>query len=250
LEGNLTLEYSTYLGDDEQDDARGIAAGTDETVYVTGFTLSANFPVQNAYQAVYQTNGDFFVIRFSSSGFILLYSTYLGGSDFDAALGVAVNTDGSAYIVGYTDSTDFPMVSPYQAANAGNYDVFVTRLSSSGTALLYSTYLGGTNDDNGRALAIDTGGIMYITGDTASDNFPTVNSYQSSNAGEEDAFVTRFSSDGSVLEYSTYLGGSNADGWDGEDQGYGIAVDTSGYTYVAGQTYTGEFPCAEPLPGD
>ena len=247
LGGNLTLEYSTYLGGDEQDDARGIAAGTDETVYVTGFTLSADFPVQNAYQAVYQTNCDSFVTRLSSSGSALLYSTYLGGAEDDYALGAVVDTDGSAYIVGYTGSTDLPTVSPYQVANAGNYDAFVTRLSSSGSALLYSTYLGGAGADYGRALAINTTGIIYITGDTASTNFPTENPYQSSNAGgSKDAFVTKFSSDGSALLYSTYLGSSDSGGWFGIDQGYSIAVDTTGYAYVAGRTHSGDFPTVNP----
>src|SRR5262249_12758123 len=147
---------------------------------------------------------------------VLVYATYIGGSGSDIAYGIAVDSSLDAYITGFTTSTNFPTAgSPSQAANqGGNGDAFVTKVNTAGTALLYSTYLGGTGTDQASAIAVFAGSA-YITGNTTSVDFPTVspvsgtNPFQKTYAGGTDAFVTQLNATGSALVYSTYLGGSN-----------------------------------------
>lgn len=177
---------------------------------------------------------------------VLDYSTYLGGIDGDWASGVAVNATGEAYVVGTTSSPNFPTtpgsVQPNPSGcNPGTYcrDVFITKFNASGTALVYSTYLGGSNDDYGTAIAVDSSGNAYVTGDTQSMDFPTTaGAFQRSCGGTcfyNDAFVAKLNATGSVLAYSTYLGGSN------EDDGTGISV-VNGNTYVSGFSASTDFP--------
>jgi hypothetical protein len=156
---------------------------------------------------------------------VLVYSTYLGGSGLDGGYGIAVDSAGNAYITGYTESTNFPTASPQQRANAGGMDVFVAKLSAPGSALLYSTYLGGSGNDYGWSIAVDSTGSAYVTGITYSTNFPTASPLQATVGGPYDAFVAKLNAAGSALLYSTYLGGSRA------DQGLGIAVDSAGNAY-------------------
>jgi len=150
---------------------------------------------------------------------VLSYSTYVGGSDMEMGEGIAVDGDGCAYITGLTSSTNFPTENPYQGTfQGGDWDVFVTKLSASGNSLVYSTYLGGGDRDENRAIAVDDNGCVYVAGTTRSTDFPTQNPYQTDQT-DWDAFVTKLSASGSSLVYSTYLGGSGA------DYGEGIAVD-------------------------
>ena len=175
---------------------------------------------------------------------VLSYSTYLGGMEFDEGRGITVDaTTGEAYVTGFTNSFDFPTIAgSFQTAFAqGNGDAFVTKLNATGSALVYSTYLGGNGADEGRGIAIDSIGQAYVTGITGSSNFPTTpGAYQTVTGGGSegtfDAFVTKLNFDGSMLLYSTYLGGN------GSDQGNGIAVDTSGNAYVTGFTGSTNFP--------
>src|SRR5262249_6777269 len=154
---------------------------------------------------------------------------FLGGIGDEIGWGIGVDSSYNAYITGSTTSTNFPTVSPVQATNRGNGDAFVAKLNVSGTALLYSTYLGGTNVDQTYNIAVDGSGNAYVAGYTFSTNFPTLNPLQSTNRGSYDAFVAKLTSAG-ALSYSTYLGGS------GIDQAYNIAVDGSGNVYVVGYT--------------
>jgi len=243
-----SLTYSTYLGGGDLDAGWGIAVDDNGNAYMTGRTLSSNFPTLNPYQA-YQgpTNwSDAFVAKLSSTGNSLIYSTYLGGGGGDEGYGIAVDGSGNAYATGWTSSSNFPTLNPYQTTYQGNADVFVTKLSSTGTSLAYSTYLGGGWSDYGRDIAIDGGGNAYVTGLTWSSNFPTLNPYQATLQGQGDAFVTKLSSTGSSLIYSTYLGGSGAE----NDQGGGaIAVDGSGQVYVTGWTESSNFPTLNPFQG-
>jgi len=232
-----TLVYSTYLGGSYSDHGRGIAVDASGAAYVTGETWSTDFPTENPYQTD-QDYVDVFVTKLSSSGSSLVYSTYLGGNNLDGGCGIAVDAAGAAYVTGYTSSSDFPTENPYQTDQGGG-DVFVTKLSSSGSSLVYSTYLGGSGFELGWGIAVDTAGAVYVTGFTRSSDFPTENPYQTDQGGD-DAFVTKLSSSGSSLVYSTYLGGS------GDELGNGIAVDASGAAYVTGRTDSPNFPTLNP----
>ncbi|MCP4584187.1 MAG: T9SS type A sorting domain-containing protein [candidate division Zixibacteria bacterium] len=236
-----SLVYSTYLGGNEEDVAWGIAVDSSGCAYIAGRTYSTDFPTLNPYQTD-QGGCDAFVTKLSPEGNSLVYSTYLGGDGEDRSFGITVDSSGCAYITGRTYSTDFPTINPYQT-NQGGCDAFVTKLSSGGNSLFYSTYIGGNSEDVGDDIAIDSSGSAYITGYTNSSNFPTLYAYQT-DQGSCDAFVTRLVSDGNDLVYSTYLGGDN---W---DQCRGIAVDGSGSAYVAGFTYSADFPTLNPYQTD
>ncbi|PYV17026.1 MAG: hypothetical protein DMG07_06690, partial [Acidobacteria bacterium] len=253
-----TLVYSTYLGGGVSDSAAGIAVDAEGNAYLAGHTASSDFPTANPVQPAFgggDTRGDAFVTKLSSDGSALLYSTYLGGRDNDEAYGIAVDSGGNAYVTGRTLSTDFPTVNPLQPNRLG-YDAFVAKLSPSGSALVYSTYLGGDAEDEGWAIAVDGAGNAHVTGYTASADFATVNAFQSSNRGGSDssgdlsgdAFVAKLNPEGTALVYSTFLGGSTSSPYGfGFDGGIGIAADSAGNTYVAGRTYASDFPVQKAL---
>lgn len=238
-----TLIYGTYLGGNFSDDGRAIAVDPEGNIYVTGYTLSLNFPLANAFQGSRAGAEDVFVSKFSPSGDRLLYSTYLGGSGRDIGEAIAVDAAGNVYLTGETYSTNFPLEQPWQGSNDGKSDVFLTKLTADGSALVYSTYLGGTSHEIGYGIAVDGDRAAYITGYTGSENFPTFAAYQASLGGESpdyDAFVTKFPPDGSAPVYSTFLGGTNY------DFGYAIAVDSAGHAYVTGLTSSNNFPLHNP----
>ncbi|MCX6831735.1 MAG: SBBP repeat-containing protein, partial [candidate division Zixibacteria bacterium] len=238
-----SLIYSTYLGGGSYDYGYGIAVDGSGNAYVTGLTVSSDFPTQNPYQGTFQGAYDVFVTKLSSSGNSLIYSTYLGGGSDELGDDIAVDDSGNAYVTGLTVSSDFPTQNPYQTTYQGAFDAFVTKLSSVGNSLIYSTYLGGGDYDYGNAIAVDGSGHAYVTGETSSTNFPTLNPYQT-DQGAEDVFVTKLSSSGNSLIYSTYLGGGNY------DVGWGIGVDGSGYAYVTGYTSSSDFPTLNPYQTD
>jgi len=227
------LIYSTYLGGSHWDWGYAIAVDDSGNAYITGYTLSSDFPTVGEYQA-YQGGWDVFITKLNSSGNDLIYSTYLGGSDDDYGLAISIDDSGNAYITGITASSDFPTVGEYQTYQ-GEYDVFITKLNSSGNDLIYSTYLGGSDDDYGFGIAVDNSGNAYITGYTYSSDFPTVGEYQT-DQGSDDVFITKLNSSGDDLIYSTYLGGSYG------DRGHGISVDDSGNAYITGETDSPDFP--------
>jgi hypothetical protein len=232
------LTYSTYLGGTGNDYGFGLVMDSSNNVYVSGQTLSTNFPTSSPFQASNGGgSGDAFIAKFNSAGSALTYSTYLGGSGDEYGVGIALDSSNNAYITGNTTSTNFPTSSPLQGATAGLTDTFVTKLNASGSALTYSTYLGGSAQDFGVGIAVDSSGSAYFTGYTTSSNFPTTSPFQASNGGGTyDVFVTKLNPAGSAKIYSTYLGGS------GEELSYGIAVDSFGDAYVAGNTDSTNFP--------
>jgi len=243
-----TLSYSTYLGGEGSDHGYGIAVDASGCAYVTGNTLSTDFPTQNPLQSTYGGYSDAFVTKLSPSGDSLSYSTYLGGSFYDGrdyGESIAVDASGSAYVTGYTNAPDFPTQDPLYPNKWGTWDAFVTKLDPSGATLAYSTYLGGSDSDFGKSIAVDASGCAYVTGYTKSSDFPTKNPFQGTHGGGtanyDDAFITKLNPSGSSLSYSTYLGG------EGSDRGYGIAVDSSGSAYVTGQTGSSDFPTKNPL---
>jgi Beta-propeller repeat len=248
------LAYSTYLGGEGTDEGTGVAVDASGNAYVTGITDSEDFPAANPIEDAAAlpdegsrpTGSVAFVCKLSASGSTLLYSTYLGGTDFTQGYAIAVDSEGSAYVTGDTASSDFPTASAALSKYPGGYyAAFVTKLSASGSALAYSTFLGGSVWDTGEAIAVDSTGSACIAGETESPDFPTVNAaqgtYGGSDADDGDAFVTRLSPAGSALVYSTYLGGSAG------DFAHGVAVDTEGNAYVAGATGSTNFPTANPI---
>ncbi len=240
------LVYSTYLGGSENDIGQGIAVDAQSNAYVTGSTSSRDFPTANALQPEYAGGtGDAFVAKLSADGSTLVYSTYLGGTGSEGAHGIALDGEGNTCLIGSTNSTDFPVVNPLQPEyGGGKSDAFVAKLDTSGSTLVYSTYLGGRGSENGWAIAVDADGNAYLTGGTSSPNFPTVNPWQPELRGSDDAFVAKLDPEGSALSYSTYLGGR------GGDAGLAVAVDREGNAYVAGQTSSRDFPTVDALQPD
>jgi hypothetical protein len=233
-----TLRYSTYLGGNGRDWPGGIAVDAAGQIYVTGYTTSTNFPSAGSIAGEW----DAFVTAFDPTGSTLLYFTYLGGSGDEGPGDIAVDAAGHAYVTGGTTSIDFPTMNALQATKRGFADAFVAVLDSTGSSLLYSTYLGGTGDDGARGIAVDGTGHAYVTGSTTSTDFPTVNPFQATLKPRNalavgfDAFITAFDPTGTAL-YSTYLGGT------GDEYAGGIAVDGAGKVYVTGTAvWSFDFP--------
>ncbi len=234
------LPYSTYLGGSGLDIGVSIAVDSLGNAYVTGTTASANFPLQNPIQATYGGETDVFIAKLNASGSEMIFSTYLGGGGRDKGHSIDVDASFNAYVTGATGSTNFPTTAnAFQTTyNAGETDAYVTKLSADGTALIYSTFIGGSGGDASDGIAVDAFGHAYVTGATSSTDFPTVNPIQATyGGGESDTFVTKLNADGSALVYSTYLGGESEDHAIGE-----IAVDSSGNAYVTGYTSSLNFP--------
>ena len=229
-----TLVYSTYLGGTTNDYGYGVAVDGTGNAYVVGSTGSSNFPTKNAYQSALSGGGDAFVTKLSTTG-SLVYSTYLGGSGGDDALGVAVDSSGNACVTGELSSTNFPTKNAFQASyGGGSLDAFVTKLDATGSSLVYSTYLGGGFIDEGKAIAVDPAGDALIAGLTQG-GLPTKSALQATFGGVTDGFVTKLDASGGAL-YSTFLGVA------GDDEANGIATDTAGNAYVAGYTFSNGFP--------
>jgi hypothetical protein len=244
------LVYSTFLGGSKDDQARGVAVDASGSAYIVGDTNSTNFPTTSPFQAsIRSASGpDIFVTKLNAAGTARVYSTYLGGTGFENARGIAVDGSGNAYVTGVTYSTDFPRVNAAQTVPGDNGffgDAFVSKLNAAGSALVYSTYLGGNGADvsigsqvrGGNLIAVDAAGNAYVTGDTDSTNFPvSAGAFQAVRGSSSgNAYVTKFSPTGARL-YSTYLGGT------GGDSGHAIAVDASGSAYVTGTTNSSDFP--------
>ncbi len=228
------LNFSTFLGGSEGEYGRSIAVTDDGNCYVTGQTISSDFPTQNAFNSTYSGDTDAIISKFATNG-SLLWSSYFGGSDTDIGIDISVVDDGSSYITGLTKSNDLPTINAYNNTIGGNNDVFLAKFSSSGS-LLWSTFLGGSELDEGHSIAVASDGSCYITGLTNSSDFPTQNAYDSThNGGSYDVFVSKFSSNGTFL-WSTYLGGAAVE-W-----GFGIAVASDGSCYVTGFTASSDFP--------
>ena len=247
------IVYSTYLGGGAADRAFDVAVSPAGEAYVTGQTASTGaspFPTANAIQGTNAggTN-DVFVAKLNAAGDDLVYSTYLGGSGADRSFGIGLDSAGAAYLAGYTASTNFPTASAVDATHHGRDDAFVTKLAADGSALAFSTYLGGSGDEGAEAIAVDeAAGDAYVSGGTSSGTFPvTAGALQTTRSADAantmDGFITRVKADGSALEYSTFLGGS------GRDQAAGVAVDSGGAAYVTGSTASDDFPLEAPLQG-
>lgn len=242
------LVYSTYIGGSGYDKGTGIALDSSGNAYVTGYTSSPDFPVASTNglpgsQPPPSGKSEAFVLELNSSGSSITYATYLGGNGGDFGYGIALDSAGDAYVTGATQSSNFPIKNAIQTTSGGGLDAFVSELNPGGTALVYSTYLGGAGADAGQAIAVDGSGNAYVTGFTSSapTSFPITlpsGGYQppTLGPGKYHAFVAKISSGGSSLAYFAYLGGSS------QDKGFGIAVDSAGEAFVTGSTQSSDFP--------
>ena len=262
------LVFSTYLGGSLDDSVTALALDASGNVYVGGATLSSDFPTQGAYQSKYGgaasdtaqpvlKTGDGFVAKFDPTG-KLIYSTYLGGSGDDAVMGLAVDSTGAAYVTGFTSSSNFPVSSnaaqktfsgPATVTGERGFvwgDAFVAKLAPSGSSLVWSTFLGGSQDDAGMAIAVDPGGNAIVGGfANSTDLNVTSNAVQKSFAGNStpdftdptgDAFLARVSSDGTALLYLSYFGGNSSDAITA------VALDGLGNVFVGGTTTSTNLP--------
>ena len=265
-----TLLYSTYLSGGIPDDnslfGSGIDVGRDIAVdsigraYVTGSTASADFPTTgNALQGDFsggsclrpgigETASDGFVTVFDPTGSSLVYSTYLGGNQFDSVNSVAIDSEGNAYVAGLAQSVDLPTTTGVLQPNLGNIqtircsfgDAFVAKIDPFSGTLLYATYLGGTSFDSAEGVVVDSAGNAIVTGSTDSNDFPvTVNAIQGNNAGQADIFLAKLTPDGAILEYATFYGGASS------DSASAIAMDSEGDFYITGTTDSTDFPVTD-----
>ena len=238
------LIYSTLIGGGGNDTANGIAIDSIGNAYVTGQTggFAPLYPTTpGAFQRTLNSSSNVFVTKLNASGSALIYSTFIGGSGIDFGNGIAIDPTGNAYLTGSTSSVDFPTTpGAFQTTNQSNVgfsDVFVTKLNAGGSALIYSTYIGGVLNDIGNGVAIDSTGNAYVTGSTASPAYPTTaGAFQTTRSGSQDVFFTKLNAGGSALIYSTYVGGSN------DDVATGIAIDSTGDAYVTGYTLSTNYP--------
>jgi uncharacterized repeat protein (TIGR01451 family) len=253
LSATGTLVYSTYLGGSGDENnvfaLGGVTVNAAGNAFVAGITTSTDFPTTSgAHKQLLSGPSDAFVVKLNPAGTGLVYGTYLGGSSYDGAYGIALDATEAAYVTGLTRSSNFPTTTgAYDRTFGGGScysimvpcaDAFVAKLNAAGSALVYSTFLGGASEDNGYAIAVDTKGNAYLTGDTASMDFPTTpGAFSRTNGGLGDAFVAKLNSNGTTLVYSTYLGGVS-----GSDGGYAIAVDAHQCAYVAGEARSWAFP--------
>jgi aldose sugar dehydrogenase len=245
------LMYSTFLGGGGTDRGSGVAIDGSGNAYVAGYTGSADFPTESAFQNSFGGSFDAFIAKIdtnSSGAASLVFSTYLGGIGDDKAYGIAIDSGANnVYVVGQTSSNNLPLSSPAQPAFGGSFDAFIAKISSTGTKI-YTTYLGGTGDDRGAGVAVNSSGEVYVTGFTSSTNFPTVNPLQIANGGGFDAFVAKLNSAGSAFLYSTYLGGSaNENNASTGTSTNPIALDSSSNAYITGYTASSNFPTSSPL---
>lgn len=259
------LIYSTFLGGSNSDESRGIAIDSMGNAYVTGETSSPDFPVTlGAFQEDFPSlsGSSAFLTKLNPDGSQLIYSTFLGGSDDDEGTAIDLDSKGNAYVTGETSSPDFPTtqgafqesipsrddsVDPPDEDDTGQIQqsldssAFVTKLNFEGSDLVYSTFLGGSRDDEGLSIAVDDKGNAFVSGETTSPDFPvTLGAFQeefpSPITGNDSGFVTKLNPDGSSLVYSTFLGGSD------DDEANSIAIDKLGSAYVAGETTSIDFP--------
>lgn len=239
------LDYGTFLGGAAYDVIFALAVGGDGAIYAAGNTESATFPTLNAYDPTYNAGsfGDLFLTKFSADGLGLIYSTYIGGTGPDILAGMVVDPTGRPYLTGVTgSSTTFPIVGAYDPTYGGTGDAFIMRLNPAGSAIEFSTFIGGANEDYARGIAIDAAGNAYICGHTKSSDFPALGGLDASyNGGSYDAFITKLDATGAALAYSAYIGGS------GDDQAFGIAVDAAGRAHVRGWTTSPNFPAVNAM---
>ena len=234
------LIYSTYIGGELDDYGYSIAIDNENNIFITGSTYSYNFPTTfNAFSINKNLYSDVFVTKLNASGSDLIYSTFIGGNQKELGFSIAINQSGNAFITGVTSSLDYPTTNfAFNTSyNGGFSDAFVTVLDANGSDLIYSTYIGGSDEDRSYCIVVDQIGNVYITGDTYSTNYPTtIGAYNISMSGARDIFVTKLNQDGTGLIYSTFIGGTT------DDLGKSIKIDNFGNLYITGTTNSSNYP--------
>src|SRR3954453_8726880 len=242
--------YSTFVGGSNMEFGNSLAVDSAGNAYMTGTTKSSNFPTTaNAFDRTLNTPGncprcgvdntDGFVFKLNAAGSALVYSTYLGGgTDIDSPRGITGDGAGNAYVVGETGSSDYPTTAgAFNRVRGGEWDMFVTKLNATGSALAYSTFIGGSLVDDGSNIAVDSAGNAYATGFSRSTDFPTTaGAFDRTANGAFDVTLTKLNPAGSALVYSTYIGGSDF------DSAGGLTVDGTGNAYIAGGTPSADWP--------
>jgi len=245
------LTYATFLGGSASDSASAVAVDRSGVAYITGGTESDNFPTSsNAYDQSFGYPSDAFVVKLNATGSQLPYGSFLGGSEYDTGAGIAIDRNDAIYVTGTTSSPNFPTTpgafdrdcGSDRACN-GSYpgdrreDLFVTKFQVSGTDLVYSTFLGGSEVDTSLGIGVDGGGSATVVAKTLSGDFPTISgAYARAPKGDRDVAIVRLNPGGSAPAYATYLGGSD------RDDAYGMAIDGVGGAYVTGETISRDFP--------
>ena len=235
------VEYATYFGGSGSDTGRAIAVDNAGNAYITGTTNSSDFPVLTPIKGTNTTNANLiFVSKINTTTNTLVYSTYLGGiaSGNNDVTAIAIDSNGAAYLAGSTSASDFPIVNGFQTAlaSSSNADAYLAKLNPAGSALSFSSYLGGSLEDAAFGIALDTSGKAYVVGRTYSGDFPTRTPIQIANGGGSDAFITKIDTVAKSLVYSTYLGGNF------DDAALGVAVDSTAHAHVVGPTTSVNFP--------
>jgi len=241
---NGSLIFSTYLGGSAQDLIMDVAVDSEDNIIIAGVTGSSDFPLMNAFKSnstgVSAGSVDCFITKFSEDGQSLLFSTFFGGTGNDWLYTMNVDSNDRIAISGTTQSTDFPLLNPYQDTHAGALDIFVSLLEADGQSLLFSTYLGTTGIDHGRSIDFDSQGNVWLTGITASGDLATEGAYQEEYGGSSsDVFLAKFSVNG-ALAYLTFLGGNSIE-W-----GNALAVDSEDNIILTGFTTSDDFPTMNP----
>lgn len=240
LGANGNFIYTTYIGGAENDEPSGISFDSFHNAYLAGTTFSANFPTfSTSLQQSYGGNGDAFVLKMNAEGSSLTYSSYLGGSSLDSGQGVASDSQGFATFIGFTSSSNLPLVNARQTSFGGVEDLFLFKLHSNSSEVVYSTYFGSDRGEEGTAIALDSLGNAYITGRADCGSLSPGASLGPLSG--TDVLVMKWKADGTGAAYVTCVGGN------GTEAGYGIAVDGIGDTYVTGYTSSTNFPVFQPL---
>jgi len=238
------LLATIVLGGQEGDACRAVATDASNNIYVTGETASEDFPRLSQFQTQLKGETDGFVTKFSPNGAQMFFSSYLGGSQFDMPLAIAVDSTGAPYIAGRTTSADFPVLNALRSFPPGQADAFVTKLDPTGSSIVYSTFLGGSRYDSANAIAVDAAGAVYVAGTTGGSGFPVQNPLQTNYDGTLTAgFITKIRPGGASIEYSTYLGGEALpSGCCADTTVNAIAVDSTGQAHAVGDTTSAQFP--------
>ena len=236
-----SLIYSTFLGGFHWDMGFGIALDTDDNLFVTGFTMSMDFPTTaHVFDRSFNGGEDVFVSKINKDGSELLFSTYIGGSLSDEGNEIVTDQWSCPYIIGYTGSQSFPTTEGANDTEINGTDVFVCKMDSYGSDLIYSTFIGGNGSEAGLDIELDKNGNVYSTGNSFSDDFPiTPGAYNRERKGISNSFIFKLNRNGSDLIYSTLIGGR----W--SDHGEGITIDENGRIYITGFTNSEDFPTTE-----